>query len=796
MIRLCSTTPTTTPIITTEIEAMDTVQEDIVGTHVDTEDIEEDEILFLGKTKLGIPTIPQRTTTRTTTTTTTIPATTTTANTVNKVTITNTSGTQLSLYYPTRRYKTRRTPTALPSILGNNRYSQVATINRTTRLQNSIPFTPTTMETKTTTTELTRTTSSQRSSGEIPLVRHNRNLTNSEPRLSIALLHYSGTEQTTTHLRLSKTEQFYPMPPFQDGRSPSSEGDYGEKRLSLQDRSKGRLCSGTNPPSVPQIFNFQEPRYSLPIQDTGIWNERDSTYFLEADEVCDGTFEERRGSTCLLPRRYLPVSQISTRNEDSEHTCTITFRETRVSDKQREEHTNTPSTARIPRILFQLKDNENYSTCNKIEQIDNQSSSSITTGPQDMQVDCQSFRENDLHDSGNWGSVTTHKISTERPRSQPSTSPSTMGINLCAVEEQQRRITMVDTEYQGQEWPIHSADQQYSMCTDNSCRRLKHSLGSSVKRIGNYGLLDRTRKRILNKRQRANGYLVRLTTTCKKISKHKYKNIYRQYYSFKIRDKIRRHLFFNSARPRHSDSRPMQQVSATSRIPTHSRSSEYTSGLPQPSADSSPIVRSDASQTSVQQDSTILGSTKDRRICFQSESPIEHFLEPTPRPTSSSDRCLQSDLVKEGNVPISTLEIHTTGNTNSKTAKNRGGNTSHSELANATLVSDDSKNATISKTDDSQSTKLATDRLEIIRKKKKNIGMTEDAVEFPQHSLRANTIKLYNNGWRIWTKWCKEQNPVIDPEQYNTDNVFHFLMDHRNYSVSHLNGIRSACVNS
>ena len=69
-------------------------------------------------------------------------------------------------------------------------------------------------------------------------------------------------------------------------------------------------------------------------------------------------------------------------------------------------------------------------------------------------------------------------------------------------------------------------------------------------------------------------------------------------------------------------------------------------------------------------------------------------------------------------------------------------------------------------------------------------------IPHPLHSLRANTLKLYNNGWRLWTKWCNDQDPTIDPEKYDTDNVFKFLVAHRNYSVSHLNGIRSSIAST
>ncbi|KAG1261902.1 hypothetical protein G6F68_006358 [Rhizopus microsporus] len=265
---------------------------------------------------------------------------------------------------------------------------------------------------------------------------------------------------------------------------------------------------------------------------------------------------------------------------------------------------------------------------------------------------------------------------------------------------------------------------------------------------------------------------------------------------FKIRHKIWRHFFNTLARPRSSNSGYLQPVSTTSTIPTYSWGSEHIGRLHQPSADSESIVRSNATETTIQQTSENVGPSTDRRVCLSSESPAEYVLESTSGPSSSSNRRVQPNLVEEGNVLISTMEIYTSSNSEDQTTKDRRRSPSYPKLANSILVSDASQDATTSNTNDPQGTKVAADRLEVIRKKTKNLGMTEDSVEFLQHSLRANTLKLYNNGWRLWTKWCNDQDPTIDPEKYDTDNVFKFLVAHRNYSVSHLNGIRSSIAST
>lgn len=151
--------PTTST--TTEIEAMEIIHEDTVGTHMDTKVIGEDKTVFLSKAKLGIPTTLRLTTTRTAPTTIPAPATTSTTTTDNNVTNVITPSTNCSLYHPLRWYQTRWTPSILFSLLEDDYNTQVASFSGTTRLSDSISLTTTTLETETTTAEFTRTTSSK-----------------------------------------------------------------------------------------------------------------------------------------------------------------------------------------------------------------------------------------------------------------------------------------------------------------------------------------------------------------------------------------------------------------------------------------------------------------------------------------------------------------------------------------------------------------------------------------------------------------------------------------------------------
>ncbi|KAG1277773.1 hypothetical protein G6F66_012208 [Rhizopus arrhizus] len=111
---------------------------------------------------------------------------------------------------------------------------------------------------------------------------------------------------------------------------------------------------------------------------------------------------------------------------------------------------------------------------------------------------------------------------------------------------------------------------------------------------------------------------------------------------------------------------------------------------------------------------------------------------------------------------------------------------------NATLVPNDLTNETHCSANNVQDRQMENGRMALIRSKRQMQGMTEDEIEFLEYSMRKNTRKVYNNGWKKWENWCKQQLPTVNPQAYDPDNVLNFLMNHRNYSSQHLNGLRSS----
>lgn len=111
---------------------------------------------------------------------------------------------------------------------------------------------------------------------------------------------------------------------------------------------------------------------------------------------------------CLLLGRCLPASQDEGRDESSQFQSNKPFDILRFSDKPRKKHVNAIAQAGISRLCIQFSQNEDYSTGQGNQQVDqsNQTSSSDTDNI--LQMVCQPNWKNDIHDSGNWGGFITY----------------------------------------------------------------------------------------------------------------------------------------------------------------------------------------------------------------------------------------------------------------------------------------------------------------------------------------------------------------------------------------------------
>ncbi|KAG1181129.1 hypothetical protein G6F36_010105 [Rhizopus arrhizus] len=265
-----------------------------------------------------------------------------------------------------------------------------------------------------------------------------------------------------------------------------------------------------------------------------------------------------------------------------------------------------------------------------------------------------------------------------------------------------------------------------------------------------------------------------------------------QYYRSKIRNQVRRYLIHNITTTGSGNTRFMQLLQSEGRISTYSKNREYSGRQPKSNNDQESSVRSSNTEEDLQHTQSSMGTIENRCICIADKSPTSSILESAPRTGSDSPRCLQPTVGKDRKVSVSTLETHSTSNPANQATEDPIRSSSDTTVDDTTLVSDGIAIETISKTDNVQASTMENDRMEVIRKKRKNDGLKDDEIEFLNHVIRRNTNRVYNMGWRKWETWCADQDPKINSQEYNTDNVFKFLMDNCKYSVQHLNGIRSA----
>ncbi|ORE12149.1 hypothetical protein BCV72DRAFT_311108 [Rhizopus microsporus var. microsporus] len=70
--------------------------------------------------------------------------------------------------------------------------------------------------------------------------------------------------------------------------------------------------------------------------------------------------------------------------------------------------------------------------------------------------------------------------------------------------------------------------------------------------------------------------------------------------------------------------------------------------------------------------------------------------------------------------------------------------------------------------------------------------MSGSVSDFLSHSNKISTHNNYDIQWRKWAEWCVRQVPRIDPTTYNPGIVVEYLVQNKQFSYQHLNGIRSA----
>ncbi|KAG0820877.1 hypothetical protein G6F19_012227 [Rhizopus arrhizus] len=302
------------------------------------------------------------------------------------------------LQYSFRRYPTRGKTEQILQQLDQSHFSQVAIISYTRGVQNSIEFEPDSMEIEEDESKIRGPDSSRPSSRKIYDCRKNRDFTQSKQRLSVQLLHHSGSYQEKTDSGLQNDQQLYPVPSFQDGGSACSSRGNRKERFHMQNRFERCLCGCATAPRLPQISYISTQEHCIPIQNSGFWNEYQSTDLQQNYALCYRTFEERGHTYDLIFRRHLFTSEIRRRNEDCQFQSVKTSGGSRVYYQFNEECINAVENTTVFRLPIQHQEDVNYCAARKDQQTDQEGETSSEGRLQlQLQVDSKSIGEDDFH---------------------------------------------------------------------------------------------------------------------------------------------------------------------------------------------------------------------------------------------------------------------------------------------------------------------------------------------------------------------------------------------------------------
>ena len=122
---------------------------------------------------------------------------------------------------------------------------------------------------------------------------------------------------------------------------------------------------------------------------------------------------------------------------------------------------------------------------------------------------------------------------------------------------------------------------------------------------------------------------------------------------------------------------------------------------------------------------------------------------------------------------------------------------SHNRLSQGTSCSSGFGITTSGKSTPSESSYVASSRLEVVRSQIRGRHISEFATQCISQSRRESTLKVYSARWKIFSDWClqREVNPVY-PALNDLVDFFCYLFDTLKLSVASIKGYRSAISNT
>jgi hypothetical protein len=304
-------------------------------------------------------------------------------------------------------------------------------------------------------------------------------------------------------------------------------------------------------------------------------------------------------------------------------------------------------------------------------------------------MDCSSTREIYINDPSDRRNTSPYSSSSTRFSKEPTIAQPELGKTLPDISTKSTRVSMVEGINNNEEQPTDSVHESTNTIDHSLHGQLRLRLGSELTNDHGLWFLEQGRTRNVNKRSRTENSILCVEDACKKIRKLHNKGFHRQHDSIEIHNKVWRNSFTPITGISCDDSGHLQQIQFEGNLSTYTGDKEHQ-GRPTIEATAA-TLRTDNSEKDVSTDFTTIGTTTNRRICCDTQPPIEEISEPLPRSNRRSSGCFPTAVAEERNVLEPFLETDSEGYTTNQTTEDPSGSSNDSILAQSILVSNDLK---------------------------------------------------------------------------------------------------------
>ncbi|KAG0928819.1 hypothetical protein G6F25_012259 [Rhizopus arrhizus] len=387
------------------------------------------------------------------------------------------------------------------------------------------------------------------------------------------------------------------------------------------------------------------------------------------------------------------VSDLSTRknqrkNESSNEVDYRTCNQTRFSDQLGEECPPSKSNSRIPWLCIQYQEDVNFSSNSKITEVDGEAETGAEqpTSESFMQMDSKSARQDDGDDTSNWKSVATPKILTTGLGSVSTQKSPKLGGTLSIVQRKPNRIKLVERFRVNQKWIKFTKFGRRKTRYYHPLRRIGSGLGNKLSTNGNLRQMDEQRTEHINQRKRTQNHSICSEDARQKLSRDKYKGIYRQHNCIEVFNKSRGDSFSAPSGTSNRNTEGNQLLQHQSFLQSYPRSPERESRCSQSNEEDQSLVRSSNAQEMVSVSQSEDGSAEDRRVRCSPQYETENILELPAGSGSQSNRRFPAILAQEGVIPVPALATDTTSLTKYPQDEIEKGSPDNSMVANTVLV--------------------------------------------------------------------------------------------------------------